>query len=118
MSTRYPLPKLWVWAALQCTIIVLSLVQITEPFFTYYGVWILFIFIHGAIVGASNINTNHKIDSDFRRRGEPEEVRSFAVSYGGLGNVIGEFFGGGFAIMVQRLVMLWIMPAHPIPPPI
>ncbi|KAB2575728.1 Batten's disease protein Cln3 [Lasiodiplodia theobromae] len=118
LSTRYPLPKLWIWAALQCTIIVLSLVQITEPFFTYYGVWILFIFIHGAIVGASNINTNHKIDSDFRRRGEPEEVRSFAVSYGGLGNVIGEFFGGGFAIMVQRLVMLWIKPAHPIPPPI
>ncbi|KAL0260301.1 battenin CLN3 protein [Diplodia seriata] len=120
LSSFLPRPSprlLWLWPALQSVLIALSLVQVTHPFFTYYGVWIMFVFLHGAVVGAAVVNTSRAIDADFRRRGEPDEVRAFAVSYGGgLGSVIGDFLGGGFAIMVQRLVFLWLLPGGRIPP--
>ncbi|OJD35304.1 batten s disease protein cln3 [Diplodia corticola] len=116
-STFTPSIPLWALSVGQALLLVLSLVNITHPFFTYYGVWIMIIFLHGAFVGAAVRNTSRKIDGDFRRRGEPEAVRAWAVSYGGgLGNVVGDFLGGACAIMVQRLVFLWMKAGGRIPP--
>ena len=38
-----------------------------------------------------------------RKRGEPEEVRGFAMSYGGLGNFLGDVIGGAIAVAIQQL---------------
>lgn len=84
-------------------IVVLSTVQLFEPFLTYFGVWIMFIFLIGGLVGGGVTNTNYKIADDFRRRGESEDVRSFAMSYGGLGNFGGDAVGGALAVVVQIL---------------
>jgi hypothetical protein len=37
-------------------------------------------FLVGGFVGGSVTNTNYKIAEDFWRKGEPEDVRSFAMS--------------------------------------
>ena len=34
---------------------------------------------------------------------EEDDVRAFAMSYGGLGNFAGDALGGGLAILVQKL---------------
>ncbi|GME37549.1 Batten's disease protein Cln3 [Neofusicoccum parvum] len=111
-STARPIPSIWVWAALQTALFAISIVQLFEPFLTYYGVWIIFVFLHGGIVGASATNTNHQIAEDFRRKGEPEDVRAFALSYGGLGSALGDIIGGGLAIMVQKLVFINMVPVR------
>lgn len=85
---------------------VISIVQLFEHFLTYFGVWIIFIFFHGGIIGASLTNTSYKIAEDFRENGEAEDVRAFAMSYGGLGSAVGDIVGGGLAIMVQRLAFM------------
>ncbi|EKG18081.1 Batten's disease protein Cln3 [Macrophomina phaseolina MS6] len=111
ISRIRPLPNVWLWAALQTAVVIISIVQLFEPFLTYFGVWIIFIFIHGGIVGASLAKTSRKIDEDFRRNEEAEDVRAFAMAYGGLGSVVGDVLGGAFAIMIQRLAFM-NLPVH------
>ncbi|KAF4303876.1 Batten's disease protein Cln3 [Botryosphaeria dothidea] len=106
ISNICPLSNVWLWAALQTALVVISIVQLFEHFLTYFGVWIIFIFFHGGIIGASLTNTSYKIAEDFRENGEAEDVRAFAMSYGGLGSAVGDIVGGGLAIMVQRLAFM------------
>lgn len=88
---------------MQCIVVIIGIVQLFAPFLTYYPVWLLFIFVAGGIVGGSVTNTNFKVAEDFRKSGESDDVRAFAMSYGGLGNFAGDSLGGAFAVMAQKL---------------
>lgn len=99
----YVLPNIWLWALAQVFIVAVGIVQLFYPFLTYYGVWLLFMFATGGIVGGATANTNYKVADDFRKRGETDDVRAFAMSYAGLGNFAGDVVGGSLAIMVQKL---------------
>ena len=97
------------------------MIQLFKPFLTYFWVWLFFAFLTGGIEGAAVTNTNFKIASDFAMRGESDEVRSFAMSFGGmfqpcrvqcrfanslftaLGNFAGDVVGGALAIAIQVL---------------
>ena len=70
----------------------MGITQLFKPFLTYFPVWLVFAFLTGGIEGATVANTNFKISRDFMQRGESEEVRSFAMGY-----------GGAFSIMIQVL---------------
>lgn len=83
----------------------MSIAQLFAPFLRYYGAWIVFIFLLGGVVGAAVTNTNGKIAEDFRQKGEGEEVRAFAMSFGGLGNFGGDAVGGGVGVVVQRVAV-------------
>ena len=98
-------PVIWFWALTQLFIVTMGTIQLFYPFMTYYGVWLIFMFGTGGIVGGGVTNTNYKIASDFQLRGESSDVRAFAMSYGGLGNFGGDVLGGGLAILVQRLAI-------------
>lgn len=99
------MPRIWLWAIVQTVLVIIGVVQLFDPFLSYFPVWIAFMFVIGGIVGGSVTNTNHKIADDFKRKGEPDDVRSFAMSYGALGNFGGDAIGGAFGIMVQRLAL-------------
>lgn len=96
-------PMIWLWALAQVVIVAVGITQLFYPFLTYYGVWLIFMFATGGVVGGGVTNTNYKVADDFRRRGEEDDVRAFAMSYGGLGNFAGDVLGGGLAILVQKL---------------
>ncbi|KAL1967378.1 hypothetical protein VTN77DRAFT_3163 [Rasamsonia byssochlamydoides] len=96
-------PQIWLWATMQWVLVTIGIIQLFVPFLNYFAVWIIFIFVIGGIVGGANTNTCYKIAEDFRRKGEPEVVRSFAMSYGVLGNFAGDAIGGGIAVLVQRV---------------
>lgn len=96
-------PIIWLWALAQVFVVAIGIIQIFYPFLTYYGVWLIFMFATGGIVGGGVTNTNYKVADDFRGRGEEDDVRAFAMSYGGLGNFAGDALGGGLAILVQKL---------------
>lgn len=98
------LPIIWLWALAQLIVVAIGTTQLFYPFLTYYGVWLIFMFATGAVVGGGVSNTNYRVADDFRRRGEADDVRAFAMSYGGLGNFAGDVLGGGLAILVQKLV--------------
>ncbi|MCJ1237601.1 battenin CLN3 protein [Varicellaria rhodocarpa] len=99
------LPMIWAWAGLQCVIVVIGIVQLFSPFLTYYAVWMVFMFIVGGVVGGAVTNTNYKVAEDFRKSGESEDVRAFAMSYGSLGNFAGDAIGGALAVAVQTLAV-------------
>lgn len=82
---------------------VIGLLQFAYPFLHYYGVWVLMLFLTGACVGGGVTNTNYKISEDFRRSGESDEVRSFAMSFAGVGNFGGDALGGALGVMVQQI---------------
>ena len=103
LAILYKLPTIWLWALTQVFIVAVGIVQLFYPFLTYYGIWLLFMFATGGVVGGGIANTNYKVADDFRKRGETDDVRAFAMSYGGLGNFGGDVLGGGLAILVQRL---------------
>jgi hypothetical protein len=84
---------------------VIGLLQFAYPFLRYYGVWVVMLFLTGACVGSGVTNTNYKIGEDFRRAGESDEVRSFAMSFAGIGNFGGDALGGALGVMVERLVL-------------
>ncbi|KAH7062688.1 hypothetical protein B0J12DRAFT_724671 [Macrophomina phaseolina] len=105
VSSLWPLPRIWLWAIVQTVLVIIGVVQLFDPFLSYFPVWIAFMFVIGGIVGGSVTNTNHKIADDFKRKGEPDDVRSFAMSYGALGNFGGDAIGGAFGIMVQKLAL-------------
>ena len=56
-------------------------------------------------MGGAVTNTNYKIAEDFRKSGESEDVRAFAMSYGSLGNFAGDAIGGALAVAVQTLAV-------------
>lgn len=97
------LPVIWLWALAQVFVVAIGITQLFYPFLTYYGVWLIFMFATGGVVGGGVTNTNYKVADDFRKRGEGDDVRAFAMSYGGLGNFAGDVLGGGLAILVQKL---------------
>ena len=103
LAILYVLPTVWLWALTQVLIVAVGIIQLFYPFLTYYGIWLLFMFAAGGVVGGGIANTNFKVADDFRRRGEADEVRAFAMSYAGLGNFGGDVLGGSLAILVQRL---------------
>ena len=96
-------PVIWLWALAQLFVVAIGISQLFYPFLTYYGVWLIFMFATGGVVGGGVTNTNYKVADDFRKRGEEDDVRAFAMSYGGLGNFAGDVLGGGLAILVQKL---------------
>ena len=98
-------PVIWFWALTQLFIVAMGIIQLFYPFLTYYGVWLIFTFATGGIVGGGVTNTNYKVANDFKIKGETADVRAFAMSYGGLGNYGGDVLGGGLAILVQRLAL-------------
>lgn len=98
-----PLRSVWALSIAQLGLTVIGIVQLFHPFLTYYGVWVGIMFLVGGCVGAGITFTNHKIAADFRRAGEPDEVRSFAMSYAGLGNFGGDALGGALGIVMQTM---------------
>lgn len=103
LSAFRPMPAIWAWSATQLFLAIVGIVQLWHPFLTYYGVWVVWMFMVGACVGGGVTNTNYKIAEDFRVAGEPDEVRSFAMSYAGLGNFGGDALGGGLGLVMQVL---------------
>jgi predicted MFS family arabinose efflux permease len=97
------LPYLWTWATLQSIVVGIGIAQLFFPFLTYFPIWLFLIFFIGGFEGAAVTNTNYKIAEDFRKKGKPEEVRAFAMSYSALGNFSGDAIGGGIAIAVEKL---------------
>ena len=98
-----PLRNVWTLAFVQLLLAGVGIIQLFHPFLTYFGVWVAVMFLVGGCVGAGVTFTNHRIAEDFRRAGEPDEVRSFAMSYAGLGNFGGDALGGVFGIVMQTL---------------
>ncbi|KAJ4983196.1 Protein BTN1-like protein 2 [Stagonosporopsis vannaccii] len=86
LSMKVRLTFIWGWAAVQISIVA-----------------IVFMFMVGICAGGGITNTNYKIADDFRQQNQPEEVRSFAMSYGGLGNFSGDALGGCLAILIEVL---------------
>ncbi len=82
----------------------IALIQLWYPFLNYFWVWFVVIFMVGGCVGGSVTNTNLKIAEDLRRAGEPDEVRSFANSYAGLGNFGGDALGGALGLVIEMVV--------------
>ncbi|KAL9092401.1 MAG: hypothetical protein Q9159_000909 [Coniocarpon cinnabarinum] len=104
------LPAIYGWAVVMLTVVAIGIVQLFEPFLTYYGVWVMFMFVTGGVVGGSVANTNHKVADEFEKMNAGDEVRSFAMSYGGLGNFLGDTVGGVLAIVVQKLATAHLTP--------
>ncbi|KAI0502803.1 hypothetical protein F5B22DRAFT_640627 [Xylaria bambusicola] len=109
-SSVYHIPLIWIWTGAEISLLAIGLVQLFYPFLTYYGVWIVVMFLVGGCVGGGVTNTNYKIARDFQRAGEPDEVRSFAMSFAGLGNFGGDAIGGALAILVQQLSTTRLVP--------
>jgi hypothetical protein len=110
VATVRPLPRIWLWAALQWTIVTIGTVQLFVPFLKYFPVWLCFMFVVGGVVGGSTTNTNYKVADDYRRSGEPDAVRAFAMSCASFGNFAGDAFGGGLAVIVQRVAEGYLTP--------
>lgn len=68
-------------------------------------------FLVGGCVGGGVSNTNYKIAYDFRKAGEPDEVRSFANRYAGLGNFGGDALGGALGLVIQTIVSKGLKPS-------
>ncbi|KAI9667572.1 MAG: hypothetical protein M1821_000388 [Bathelium mastoideum] len=111
LAAAKPIPLVWIWTGVQVTLLTIGLLQLAYPFLTYYGVWIVILFLTGGCVGGGVTNTNYKIAEDFRKSGEPDEVRSFAMSFAGLGNFGGDALGGAFGVMVQQLATKYLKPS-------
>ncbi|KAK1564270.1 uncharacterized protein LY79DRAFT_136313 [Colletotrichum navitas] len=103
LSSLRPSPHIWVWTGIQIAVMAIGLMQFAYPFLKYYGVWVFVLFLTGACVGSGVTNTNFKIGEDFRKTGEPDEVRSFAMSFAGVGNFGGDALGGALGVMVQQI---------------
>jgi hypothetical protein len=88
----------------------IALIQLWHPFLNYYWVWFFIMFMVGGCVGGSVTNTTYKIAQDFREAGEPDEVRSFANSYAGLGNFGGDALGGALGLVIQLVVANGLKP--------
>ncbi|KAK6957564.1 hypothetical protein Daesc_000351 [Daldinia eschscholtzii] len=112
LSAIYQIPLVWIWTGTEVTLLVIGIIQLFYPFLTYYGVWIVVMFLVGGCVGGGVTNTNYKIAQDFLLAGEPDEVRSFAMSFAGLGNFGGDALGGALGVMVQQLATKHLTAGH------
>lgn len=63
-------------------------------------------------MGGGVTNTNYKIAEDLRKAEEPDEVRSFANSYAGLGNFGGDALGGALGLVFERVVASKLNPTE------
>ncbi|KAI0437480.1 hypothetical protein F4803DRAFT_538728 [Xylaria telfairii] len=98
-------PVIWIWTGIEVALTTIVLLQIWYPFLQHFwGLWAI-MFLVGGCVGGSVTNTNHKINKDFKEAGEPDEVRSFANSYAGLGNFGGDAIGGAIGLVIQLVVV-------------
>ena len=104
LAILYVPHNIWPWALTQIFIVAVGIIQLFYPFLTYYGAWLLFMSATGGVVGGGIANTSYKVADDFRKCGETDDVRAFAMSYAGLGNFCGDVLGWGLAILVQKLV--------------
>ncbi|KAI1802050.1 hypothetical protein F4811DRAFT_425189 [Daldinia bambusicola] len=112
LSAIYQIPLVWIWTGTEVTLLVIGIIQLFYPFLTFYGVWIVVMFLVGGCVGGGVTNTNYKIAQDFLLAGEPDEVRSFAMSFAGLGNFGGDALGGALGVMVQQLATKRLAAGH------
>ncbi|KAI1481940.1 hypothetical protein F4774DRAFT_407379 [Daldinia eschscholtzii] len=112
LSAIYQIPLVWIWTGTEVTLLVIGIIQLFYPFLTYYGIWIVVMFLVGGCVGGGVTNTNYKIAQDFLLAGEPDEVRSFAMSFAGLGNFGGDALGGALGVMVQQLATKHLTAGH------
>ncbi|CAH0056975.1 unnamed protein product [Clonostachys solani] len=105
-----PIPNIWLWTGAEIVFTTMAIVQLWHPFLTYFGVWFVIMFMIGGCVGGSVTNTNYKIAADFQQAGEPDEVRSFANSYAGLGNFGGDALGGALGLVFQMAIAKHLSP--------
>lgn len=110
LSLFRALPFLWGWAILQSIAVAVGIANLFYPFLTYFPIWLFLAFLIGGFEGAAVTNTNYKIAEDLRKSGDPEEVRAFAMSYGGLGNFLGDTVGGGVSVAIQELCQRYLQP--------
>ena len=104
------LPFLWGWAIIQCIVVAIGIANLFHPFLTYLPIWLFLTFLIGGFEGAAVTNTNYKIADDLRKSGDREEVRAFAMSYGGLGSFLGDAIGGGISVAIQELSKRYLKP--------
>ncbi|KAI0419642.1 hypothetical protein F5X98DRAFT_362395 [Xylaria grammica] len=105
-----PFPIIWAWTCVELVLTAIVLLQLWYPFLTYFWVWFVVMFFVGGCVGGSVTNTNYKIARDFEEAGEPDEVRSFANSYAGLGNFGGDALGGAIGLAIELCVVRGLKP--------
>ncbi|KAH9907586.1 hypothetical protein F4778DRAFT_769044 [Xylariomycetidae sp. FL2044] len=105
-----PLPVIWIWTSIEVALTTIVLLQLWHPFLKYFWVWWVIMFMVGGCVGGSVTNTNLKIAKDFKEAGEPDDVRSFANSYAGLGNFGGDAIGGAIGLALQLTVVKRLQP--------
>ncbi|KAJ9150261.1 Protein BTN [Pleurostoma richardsiae] len=112
LAALRPIPVVWMWTGIQAALLVIGIIQLFRPFLTFYGAWVAVMFLVGGCVGGGVTNTNYWIAEDFRRAGEPDEVRSFAMSFAGLGNFGGDAVGAALGVMVQQLATKGLSPGR------
>ncbi|KAI0861119.1 hypothetical protein F4860DRAFT_503493 [Xylaria cubensis] len=105
-----PIPIIWIWTGIEVVLTTIVFLQIWYPFLKSFWVWWFIMFLVGGCVGGSVTNTNYKISQDFRKAGEPDEVRSYANSYAGLGNFGGDALGGAIGLVVQLVIIPNLLP--------
>ncbi|RYC62002.1 hypothetical protein CHU98_g4214 [Xylaria longipes] len=105
-----PVPVIWIWTGIEVALTTIILLQIWYPFLKYFWGWWAIMFLVGGCVGGSVTNTNHKINKEFKEAGEPDDVRSFANSYAGLGNFGGDAIGGAIGLVIQLVVIKNLQP--------
>ncbi|KAI1159211.1 hypothetical protein F5B18DRAFT_637778 [Nemania serpens] len=105
-----PIPIIWIWTSIEVVLTAVILLQIWYPFIQHFWVYWVLMFFVGGCVGGSVTNTNYKISKDFKEAGEPDEVRSFANSYAGLGNFGGDAIGGSIGLAIQLIVIKHLQP--------
>jgi hypothetical protein len=101
-------PYLWTFAFIQLAITAFGILQLFEPVLKYFPVWLIFVFLTGGIEGLSTTNTYYKIATDCVELNEPDDVRSFAMSYGALGCFVGDMLGGAFSILIQQCALKFL----------
>ncbi|KAI1352898.1 hypothetical protein F5Y01DRAFT_303594 [Xylaria sp. FL0043] len=105
-----PVPVIWIWSGVEVVLTTIVFLQIWYPFLKHFWAWWVIMFLVGGCVGGSVTNTNYKISKDFKEAGEPDEVRSFANSYAGLGNFGGDAIGGAVGLVIQLIVIKNLQP--------
>ncbi|KAI1323227.1 hypothetical protein F5Y16DRAFT_350931 [Xylariaceae sp. FL0255] len=109
-----PVPVMWIWMSIEVVLTIIILLQVWYPFIKHFWAWWVLMwvlmFLVGGCVGGSVTNTNYKISREFKEAGEPDEVRSFANSFSGLGNFGGDAVDGTIGLVIQLVVVKKLQP--------
>ncbi|KAI1863234.1 uncharacterized protein JN550_009760 [Neoarthrinium moseri] len=105
-----PVPIVWIWTGIEVALTAIALAQLWYPFLNHFWVWWVIMFMVGGCVGGGVTNTNYRISQDMQKAGEPDEVRSFANSYAGLGNFGGDALGGALGLVIEAVVAKGLKP--------